>query len=235
MPWMQQPIAGELADRIESNHQRRNARSARFFEENAAGIRTHQAEICEAETYQDAVLELIDGAIARGAATADALEVGPGSGTLLAELDQRYGQATGLDNSRSMLAAAATTLADRPGIRLEYRDFMKLTDRRACDLVVAAMVIHHQASPAAFFRQAADVLRGAGCLVVAELCRHDQEWAQSACNDQWLGFEPDELCRWAEQAGFETDESQYLAQKNGFRLQVHRFVRAPQAANANSN
>jgi hypothetical protein len=44
-----------------------------------------------------------------------------------------------------------------------------------------------------------------------------------ACGDQWLGFEPKELNRWAGQAGFELLESQYLAQNNGFRIQIHSY------------
>jgi ArsR family transcriptional regulator len=103
---------------------------------------------------------------------------------------------------------------------------MSLSCQPTYDALVAAMVVHHQASPASFFKQAAALLRPNGCLVIAELCQHDQEWAQTACGDQWLGFDPDELIAWAERAGLAIEDSQYLAQKNGFRLQVHRFLLA---------
>ena len=108
-------------------------------------------------------------------------------------------------------------------VHLRHQDFMALSSQGHYDAVVAAMVIHHQASPAAFFKQAARLLQKGGTLVVAELCQHDQEWAQSACGDLWLGFDPDELISWAELAGLTTAQSQYLAQKNGFQIQVHRF------------
>lgn len=217
------PVDAELTTRIARIHAQRNSRSARFFEQNAAEISAHNAEICEPHTYQDLVLEMIDNAIASGARDRQVLEVGPGAGTLLAQLAERFDQATGVDNSRSMLRAAEGALEDIPGTRLVYQDFMALTNRRRFDALVAAMVIHHQASPAAFFKQAARLLRTDGTLVVAELCLHDQEWAQSACGDQWLGFEPDELTGWAVAAGLHPVQSQYLAQKNGFRVQVHRF------------
>jgi ArsR family transcriptional regulator len=227
-----EPVGAALAGRIERIHEQRNQRSARFFEENAAEITAHQAEICEADTYLDAVLEMIDAAIERGAATGHALEVGPGAGALLAQLADRFDRATGVDNSPSMLEAAETTLRDTEGVTLTLQDFMNLPAKPAYDALVAAMVVHHQASPASFFKQAAALLRPGGCILVAELCQHDQEWAQSACGDQWLGFDPDELFAWAERAGLALDDSQYLAQKNGFRLQVHRFLLAGTSTNS---
>ncbi len=217
------PVDPDLTTRIARIHEQRNSRSARFFEQNAAEISAHHAQICEPQTYQDLVLEMIDNALAAGAADRQVLEVGPGAGTLLAQLAERFDQATGVDNSRSMLRAAEDAVEQIPGARLVYQDFMALPSRRRFDALVAAMVIHHQASPAAFFKQAARLLRTGGTLVVAELCLHDQEWAQSACGDQWLGFEPDELTGWAVAAGLHPAQSQYLAQKNGFRVQVHRF------------
>ncbi len=220
----QAPIDPARSERIARIHTIRNERSARFFEENAEQIRGHQAEICEPGTYQDVVLEQIDAAIAGGLPTRRALEVGPGANTLLASLAKRFDQAIGVDNSRSMLATAATALAEGSNAELKHQDFMALPQRRRYDALIAAMVIHHQASPAAFFTQSAAVLKAGGSLVVAELCPHDQEWAQSACGDQWLGFEPDQLTGWAARAGLTQKDAQYLAQKNGFRVQVHHFA-----------
>ncbi|HYQ38667.1 MAG TPA: ArsR family transcriptional regulator, partial [Pseudomonas sp.] len=50
-----------------------------------------------------------------------------------------------------------------------------------------------------------------------------------ACGDVWLGFEQDELARWAEQAGLESGESLYLGLRNGFQIQVRHFA-SPEAA-----
>lgn len=221
------PVSTGVARRIEQIHLRRTERSAEFFERNADQITAHQAEICAPGTYQDVVLNMIDSSNAR---RRQVLEVGPGAGTLLAQLAERFDAATGVDNARSMLLAAQSALTQsalkgNSDVRLRYQDFMTLTPCRLFDAVVAAMVIHHQASPAAFFKQAARLIAPCGFLLVAELCRHDQEWARSACGDQWLGFEPDELAGWADAAGFRAAQSQYLAQKNGFRVQVHRFER----------
>ena len=71
----QEPLNQTMTIRVQQIHSERNARSAQFFEQNAAEIRTHQAEICEADTYQDVVLELVDEAIGSGLATGQALEI----------------------------------------------------------------------------------------------------------------------------------------------------------------
>ena len=212
----QEPIERLQAERIRKIHASRNDRSARFFEENAAEIRAHQAEICEPATYQDVVLELIDEVIDAGLETRQALEVGPGASNLLGALADRFTNATGVDNSQSMLATAAAALPADSKAQLKHQDFMALPQRRRYDVLVAAMVIHHQASPAAFFKQSAALLKPGGSLVVAELCQHDQEWAQSACGDQWLGFEPDQLAGWAARAGLIQADAHYLAQKKRF-------------------
>ena len=217
------PLPGHTTDRIAAIHSARNQRSAAFFASNTEEISAHQAEICEPAAYGDLVMDMIDAALDEGLARRQALEVGPGTGELLAGLADRFRSTVGVDNAPAMLGAAQAALADRQGIRLRHQDFMTLPRQRRFDALVAAMVIHHQASPAAFFRQAASVLRTPGAMVVVELCRHDQEWAADACGDQWLGFDPDELTSWAERAGFESVQSQYLTRKNGFRIQIHRF------------
>lgn len=220
------PQSPALHRRISAIHQARNQRSAEFFARNAEQITARQAEIAEPGAYLDPLLEMIDSAIADGLDTGQALEVGPGTGQLLVRLGARFDTATGIDNARAMLAATRAGIgsgAAAGNVRLRHRDFLTLPCRRRYDLLLAAMVIHHQASPASFFRQAANVLNPAGELVVVELCRHDQQWAADACGDQWLGFEPEELDGWAGGAGLAEAASQYLAQKNGFCIQIHRY------------
>ena len=58
---------------------------------------------------------------------------------------------------------------------------------------------------------------------MTDLCRHDQDWARDNCGDLWLGFEPGELTAWAASAGLEEVAGVYLAQRNGFQVQVRLF------------
>jgi DNA-binding transcriptional ArsR family regulator len=212
-----------LQQRILEIHDQRQQRSADFFANNAREIAAEQAQISEPEAYVDIVLEMVVEAAGEGVATTEALEVGPGGGELLKRLAAVFDQVTGIDSSTSMLASAEAATADLPSVRLHHQNFLTLPTTRKFDAIIAAMVVHHQASPASFFQQAASLLNDEGALIVAELCRHDQQWANDACGDQWLGFEPSDLCGWAERAGLALQQSQFVAQKNGFQIQIHRY------------
>ncbi|MEC8112451.1 MAG: hypothetical protein VX121_06820, partial [Pseudomonadota bacterium] len=49
--------------------------------------------------------------------------------------------------------------------------------------------------------------------------------AREHCGDLWLGFMPDELVEWAAEAGLKLKASVFLAQRNGFQIQVQHFQR----------
>jgi len=133
-------------------------------------------------------------------------------------------QVIGIDNSKAMLARARRRLRtlDIHRVVLRHGEFMT-PQRGRFDAILLAMVLHHAPSPAAFVAHAAGLLVPGGRLIVVELSRHDQDWARDACGDLWLGFEPDELERWGCQAGLAPAASEYLAQRNGFRIQIQPF------------
>jgi ArsR family transcriptional regulator len=135
-----------------------------------------------------------------------------------------------LDNSPEMLAQAATRVAAAGLANVE----LMLGDTRhprldglAADCIVVNMVLHHTAAPPQILADLARALSPTGTLLVTDLCRHDQAWAQSSCGDLWLGFEPGELRQWAAAAGLYSIGSELLAQRNGFQIQIHLFRHAP--------
>ena len=85
------------------------------------------------------------------------------------------------------------------------------------------MVRHHTPSPFVILMDVAACLAPAGVVLVTELCRLDEGWARENCGDLWLGFDPQELADWAQQAGLTEIASVYLAQRNGFQIQVRLF------------
>ncbi len=216
----QAPLPPDQRRRVDTVHRERSARSEAFFADHADDFARHQARICEPGVYAGSVLEVVD---RRGLGDGTALEIGPGDGELLASLATRFRSAAGIDNARRMLDRCAAAVSGLDNVRLVHGDFARLPQKPRHQLVVAAMVVHHQPSPQVFFRHAARLLRRDGVLIVAELTRHDHEWARSACGDLWLGFEPTELAEWAGNAGLATSESQFLAQRNGFRIQIHTY------------
>ena len=155
------------------------------------------------------------------------LEVGPGDGALLAQLAGIFTQVDAIETSPINLQSAQQATADLANVSLQHADFLNLPDSGQYsgqyNAVVAAMVIHHMASPAQFFLSAQQQLLPGGLLLVAELSKHSQQWVTEACGDVWLGFEPQAITEWADQASFTSINLQHLAQRNGFNVQVHTF------------
>ena len=91
------------------------------------------------------------------------------------------------------------------------------------DAVILNMVLHHLSSPRQAFARIRQLIRPLGCLLVADLCAHDQEWVRESCGDVWLGFEPQELKEWAFSAGFNEPQAIFIGLKNGFQVQILLF------------
>lgn len=204
----------------------RAACSKQFFSENADRFSQQQEQIAAYELYGPHTIDLLDHSF--NAPRGTVLELGPGEGRFLAELSPRFDSVVALDNSSQMLEKA-TAFADAEGlanIRFINGDTKSDALRGlVVDCAVINMVLHHTPSPADIFNDLSDVIRAGGHLYVTELCHHDQDWARESCGDLWLGFEPDDLSEWANQAGFEAGENIFLAQRNGFRVQIRQFIR----------
>ncbi|MBT7335652.1 MAG: metalloregulator ArsR/SmtB family transcription factor [Gammaproteobacteria bacterium] len=205
-------------------HRARIARSQHFFAHHADAL-DHQGKlICEPTVYIDHVIEIVTTYPNQRRPFNSALEVGPGGGKLLQALASLFQNVTGVDNSEEVLVLTRQAVTALPNVQLLRADFIDLAPNDAVDLIVAGMVIHHLSSPISFFKQAARLLSEHGLLIVAELCDHDQNWVRESCGDLWLGFSPDQLSHWATQAGFKLEHRQFLAQRNGFRIQVCAFA-----------
>jgi ArsR family transcriptional regulator len=133
------------------------------------------------------------------------LEIGVGTGGLLAELAARASKVIGVDHSPAMLEEARHRL-DGAGIggielRLGEMSHLPLPDA-SVGCVVANMVLHHAADPTAVLAEIRRVLTPGGTLLLADLARHEREAAREQLADQWLGFEKNELTEWLKRAGF---------------------------------
>ena len=210
----------KLRRRMDDVHAGRAQRSRKFFADHAREFESQRELICVPETYLPALRESIE---ATTCARKRALDVGPGSGETLRLLAEQFDAVLGIDNSPQILerTRAALGKSDRK-ITLRLKDFEALKSPHQ-DLVLFAMVLHHAASPRRFFERAHALLNDAGVLIVVELVSHDQEWAKSACGDLWLGFDPTELDDWAAAVGLSARSGQYLAQRNGFRVQIRTY------------
>ena len=204
--------------------QRRAATSQDFFLRVEEKFRAQQDLIAGLAQYRESLLALLDKLSFGPAATA--LEVGPGDGEFLPELARRFARVTALDNSPTMLELARQVCQRErlANVNLQLADALGSTEGQA-DCVVLNMVLHHFSDPAAALGQLADRVKPGGSLLLTELCSHDQGWAREACGDLWLGFEQDDLLRWACAAGLAPGDSLYVGLRNGFQLQVRHFQR----------
>jgi len=214
----------DVQARIGLVHRQRANASQDFFARTAEKFRAQQDLIAGLPQYRDSLLSLLDKLSFEAGATA--VEVGPGDGGFLPDLARRFRRVTALDNSPAMLDLARV-LCERQALdNVELKLADALFDANDCaDCVVLNMVLHHFAAPAEALKQLAKLLRPGASLLITELCSHDQSWAKEACGDLWLGFEQEDLARWAVAAGLVPGESIYIGLRNGFQIQVRHFQR----------
>jgi DNA-binding transcriptional ArsR family regulator len=221
----QVPLPLHLQQKIDVIRGQRADQSQVFFSRHAAQFREQQELIAPFELYAKPAAKLIRQRTPKNS-WPTALEIGPGDGSFLPILSPLCHHLVALDNSRDMLAKALQTCTDE---NLHNVDLIEgVTDTLLArgdgfDLVVANMVLHHVPSPADIFLDAAALMNNGACLIISELCRHDQVWARENCGDLWLGFEPEELTAWAAAAGLQSRECIFIGLRNGFQVQVREF------------
>jgi len=217
-----------VAERLEQVQNQRAAQSRAFFARHAE-LDDQQELIADYGQYAEQALELLTRACPEGPDGKRALEIGPGDGQFLLELATHFDTVLGLDNAEAMLERARQnlTVAKRKNVQLILGEWpASATTLPTVDAVALNMVLHHLPAPASAIAAAARQLNEGGTLLITDLCRHDQHWAHEACGDFWLGFEEADLVDWAGRAGLELQESQFLALRNGFQVQVRTFKKS---------
>ena len=219
------PMDAHLAQAIAGVHSQRGEVSRQFFAQFTDGTPAQQDLIAHFGLYREPLLGLIDSLALPDRALA--IEVGPGEGGFLPDLASRFHKVLALDNAPAMLERAQQQCADAglDNVECLLVDALQPQELTAADCLVCNMVLHHMPAPAEALKRFADLLKPGGSLVLTELCRHDQSWVQDTCGDLWLGFEQDDLCRWARDAGLQTGVSLYLGLRNGFQIQLQQFTK----------
>lgn len=220
-------LPADVAQRLAGLYRQREENSRNFFRDNADKFHHQQDLIASYGQYADTVAQMLrDAPLAR---RHTALEVGPGDGSFLLELAPGFDRVLALDNAERMLEQARHTAAAAGLSNVEFihgdTGSSRLQDVEA-DCVVINMVLHHTPAPGKVLQDVAARLAPGGIVLVTDLCSHDQGWARENCGDLWLGFDPKQLTRWAGDAGLVDIASDFLAQRNGFQIQVRLFGRS---------
>lgn len=219
------PLEPALAEAIAAVHSQRGAVSRQFFARFADGTPAQQDLIAHFDLYREPLLGLIDSLVLP--ASELAIEVGPGEGGFLPDLARRFDRVLALDNAPAMLERARQQCVEAglDNVDCLLADALQPQDLPAADCLVCNMVLHHMPAPAEALRRFADLLKPGGTLVLTELCSHDQSWVRDTCGDLWLGFDQDDLARWAGNAGLEIGSSLYMGLRNGFQIQLQQFTK----------
>ncbi|MGE0421236.1 MAG: ArsR/SmtB family transcription factor [Reyranellaceae bacterium] len=204
---------GDLA-RLEDLRRRRENRAIAYFRTNAERWDQLRAlHIDDAEIEKALVKLLPDDA-------GSLLDIGTGTGRILEVLARHAERATGIDQSREMLAVARTNLA-RAGlgnVEIRQADMYALPfPSMSLDVVSIHQVLHYAEDPAAVLREAARVLVPGGTALIVDFAPHDLVELRREHAHVHLGFADNQVAGWLAAAGLEAAPPLHLP---GKRLMV---------------
>ncbi|MGB3455065.1 MAG: metalloregulator ArsR/SmtB family transcription factor [Litorimonas sp.] len=183
--------------RLGEVRQKRARRAERFFADvaNDRGRLSH--EFLPQAKVEAAILEQL------GPRRYDRMvDLGTGSGRILALLADRVEQGTGIDLSADMLRVARYTLSDYAHLSVQQGNLFDTTLPDGCaDLVTLHQVLHHLDRPAEAIREGVRLLRPGGVLLVVDFAEHDREEFRGDFAHRRLGFAPAEVSALIETRG----------------------------------
>ena len=142
------------------------------------------------------------------------VDLGTGTGRMLGLLAGRAVRAVGLDSNHAMLSVARANL-ERMGLaRVDLRQgdiHAPPFGRAGFDLVVVHQVLHYLDDPARALREAARLVAPGGRLLVVDFAPHDLEFLRETQAHRRLGFAPEQVTGWLEDAGLPTVTTRDLA------------------------
>ncbi len=186
----------------------RAAAAERYFEGHAPvwdSIRS--LHIAEAQV-EDAVA----GAIGE-APVSCLVDIGTGTGRMLALFGRRADKAIGIDRSSEMLRVARARLEEAGAGATDLRqgDMYALPlPARSADLVILHQVLHYAQAPAAAIAEAARLLEPGGRLLIVDFAPHDREELRERDAHARLGFADDAMLGWLRSAGLDADVCEHL-------------------------
>lgn len=205
-------LAGELpATQLAQDRARlAQVRSARqraldeWFAANAAEWDMMTALEGKAAPIDSAVL-----ATARAGGVGRLLDIGTGTGRLLAELAAEARSIAAVDRSPEMLRLARSRLGQTtaPAAEMRQADMLALPFAdHSFDTILLHQVLHFSEDPQAALAEAARVLAPGGKMVIADHAPHDHEALRQQFRHRRLGFDSTDMLRWLGAVGLTASE-----------------------------
>jgi len=147
------------------------------------------------------------------ASVGDLLDIGTGTGRMLALFSPRARRAEGIDLSHEMLTVARINLekAGLANCTVRHGDLHQLPyPGPAFDAITIHQVLHFIADPAHAVAEAARVMRPGARLIIADFAPHDLEYLRTEHAHRRLGFADEEVRDWCEDAGLKPRDVVHL-------------------------
>ncbi len=189
--------AAQDAERLRSVLARRRTASREFFATAAGQWDALRSELFGRTAGLAALPGLLDETWTVG-------DLGAGTGELAASLAPFVGRVIGVDASRPMLAAARRRLAAHDNVELRAGELeaLPLGDGEL-DAAVLFLVLHHVVEPARALGEVHRVLKPGGRVLIVDMTAHEREEYRQRMGHLWLGFSPEMLAGWMQEAGLE--------------------------------
>lgn len=137
------------------------------------------------------------------------LDVGTGTGRMIALFGAQAREAIALDRSPDMLRLARAKLP--PATRFIHGDFYAMPiDDASVDTVILHLSLHYAHAPGEVLAEVARVLAPGGRVVLADFASHDREALRQASAHARLGFDDTQIAAWFAAVGIAWDERRRL-------------------------
>ena len=224
-------VFGRDLEHLQRVREARAAAAEDYFEDIAETWDTVRALHYPSEKIEAALMSLVDeGPLTR------MIDIGTGTGRMLALFADRFERTDGVDMSHRMLTVARANL-EKAGVRnanVRQADAQALPFADACaDLVTLHQVLHYMDEPERVVGEAVRVLRPGGLLLIVDFAPHELEFLRTEHGHRRLGIRHERLGEWLDRAGLSVSPPQLLDQPDrsvdGLAIQVWA-VRAPMGA-----
>lgn len=152
------------------------------------------------------------------------VDIGTGTGRMLALFASRASHAIGIDRSPEMLRLARAKL-DGAGIDLRQGDISTLPlDDGCADTVILHQVLHYLPAPEAALAELGRIMARGGRLLIVDFASHDLEELRDRDAHARLGFSDEQISLWCASAGLSATLARTLV---GARLTVKIWCARP--------
>ncbi|MCP5047833.1 MAG: metalloregulator ArsR/SmtB family transcription factor [bacterium] len=192
--------------------EKRSEETVRFFDSIAEDWEKLKREIIGDVDLNRMILDLVPQSEA-------IVDLGCGTGDLLASLRTKANHVIGVEKSPMMLEAARRRFADdgkNIHLRIGELEHLPLREGEA-DLAVINMVLHHLPEPAKAIGEAQRVLKQGDRFIIVDLLTHQQENMRERYGDRWLGFSKEDIESWLETGGFIFKKIDYFQLKKNLK------------------